>query len=562
MAIEPGQNVKAKQARLMSDQEIYGPEIEKLEAKMRALLPRLEEDNRMRVERNLQTHSTPERNKDDTPAQAYIRYLKKKIDYAQKHPFINKYDDLRAAIPEAQLRAIEQDEYHKRLLHEVLSEHEKVGVGGAQGFTNRVSLATFRKQPMLIPPSLNAQVTPEERSLARSREMEELDKKIYHRERYVQRLTKELQEGNVDPREVDWHKAWILGAQEQIAKMNARYAELQKMHESDYKLPHEKYNLTGFDKKGRPLKHLDAWYKSNRGTAHFNKEGDLVTNDSEFVLFPNTNIRRLARAGVIHGDERTSVGLLPRPILKKIDPQFKEYFAALDEVAPFYPILPYDQWKAQKAREEQVILDHDPSYAGVMYDDKDYANMYKDYVKYTRNENEPIRKLRRALGRFVSFRGLKNIAKSSKDKDAVRKKLKEFFEDYSDELEEYGNEFGFTGEITSLNDIDRLKPQILLAQQRREYMGRVNDYLEVHPNTQLDRDEIARRFKALDERAFEYDPDLAHTVKQAGWSLMSSPAEMKAVADGRCYGDIARYGPIHFERYRQAIREGKTLFQV
>jgi hypothetical protein len=463
-------------------QELYTQELEALRA-----LPEPEYTNEEYLKHlDAGTLPKPPYEKTDEEHQARVKELR---DTAYQ----NNLKALKDAIPAAQRRQYEEQGYGK-LLDATINHYSKYGLP--------TSLTTFKKKPVNVPRWRSAQelkTTDYGRLLQQKKHIDtrvtEMQKQydagqfpvnIANREEPEERRKQRLAE-NI---------AWF---EERSNDLANQINEFDSGNESyiDERETHEPNKLSYLDKKGKPKQSIVRLYKLLRGNGYVDKDGDFIAQQSYHLYSPSashaSDVRKFIKEGILQYDDRSGVYIIPKNVVKKIDPYYKEYSNTVNEI--------FDGYETPNA---------------------DVDSRYNSDLKF-----------RNQFGYLMSLRGVKNLGKTT-NKDGALQAVREFLTDHYGTFvappePEYRE---LPKEINSLNDFRNVQTKYeelthaieqrrLLEQFTREQRRRQAE-LGFDPEGMSDED-ILR----LLAEPFQYSKGIKKLISETdGWHLAVDKEEL------------------------------------
>jgi hypothetical protein len=398
---------------------------------------------------------------------------KERVEQLRETAYQNNIKTLEQAIPEAQRRQYQEQGYDK-LLNAVIQHYAKHGMPVKNYQGKPLSEKTFGKRPINVP----QWKTPEQQREAEYKRLKsraKFDKKVFddlieqyssgnYPNNYGEAQMRE-RHGWTDEQFREWQKKALEEDIERWSGYIANSAGKLSAFEKENVLPvHERENykpneLTFFDKKGKPKQAILRLYKLLRGNGYIDKDGDLIAQQSEWAFSPTashlSDIKKAVKEGLIQYDDRSGVYILPRNVVKKLDPYYKDYNQTVNEI--------FDNYET------------DDAYADSRF-------------------NSDLR-FRNRFGYLMSLKGLKNLAKTT-NKEGALNEVREFLMDhYRDFVDPHTGAHEFKQlpkELNSLNEFRNTRTQ----------------YGELaHAIEQRRAIEQARRDHANQQRALGFDPE-------------------------------------------------------
>jgi hypothetical protein len=462
---------------------------------------------------------------------------------------------LDTAISEAQKRQYQEQGYGK-LLNAVIGHYSKHGMPSANYGGPPLAIKTFKRKPFYAqkwktPDEMRAE---QEKKLVDSlmqvqksnnklrEQIEDYEQKgtIPHMAQYVIPLY-ERENTPIDEIGRKWYEASKRDLEQHRHAVEIEaHRELDDFRRNsgaigsdrDYIKEHKPNVLSVFDKKGKPKQAILRLYKVLRGNGYIDEDGDLIAQLSE-PIFSSTyghasDLRKAAKEGILQFDTRSGVYILPKALVKKLDPYYKDYNQTVNS----------------------IFEDYAPEGA----EDTAYSDL----------------KFRNRFGYIMSLKGVKNLAKTT-NKEGALKEAREFVTDHYDNFARPDNEPEWRAAPKELNSLNEMRTargtfgeiahiierRRAIEGYRRERRARValagldpND-----PGTEnVSDEEIARILEA----PFEYSVPLKALINQTGgWHLARDKEELYEFGKQNhiCVGD---------ERmdYAGKIRSHKSLILI
>jgi len=328
-------------------------------------------------------------------------------------------------------------------------------------------------------------------------------------------LIKHFGQGNIKNRTfsvLDWRTA------EQVAKK--RFKELSgwriEYHEPEYNalkkaietgnfegLPdeREKYTTSGsknttvhFDKKGNPKQPLKNVYRWLRGNAYVDEEGNVVgQTQAPFTYRTSLPYRNLIKDRVIVHTPDSRLTIIPREIVRKIDPYYKDYITSINEFLK----------------------------------DSDYES-----------DSSLVQSIRNKFGYLMSLAAIKNASKSTNKERAlhdVRQYIDDFFTRHRrlrggriihDDLDANDKAARTFDSLNQMRDqAEQYREDDIREERERVERQAIRD-AEDRRLGRMTQAEIEEEMEAKRIEPFDYSEDVQQTVDQTGWKLAESRQDL------------------------------------
>jgi hypothetical protein len=441
-------------------------------------------------------------------------------------------DELNGFISEAQRRQFEE-QGHGKLLDVVLQHYADKGI-------MPTSENTFKKTPI----NVMRRTTADERKLSTIKSL--LYQKNYHtssleraqKRRAITRLEddpetlafyQQYEAHHHSPEEYlqrahDMDDFTIEHAQNYIDDYTN---QLNEAEQAEYK-DEAPVDTPLFNKNGTPKMAIRELYSAMRGTGYIDKDGDLIAHYvSDFgpTASNQTFLRKAAKNGAIQYDERTDTYIMPKAIVKKLDPYYKDYNTSVQGLQAKYKEFFPNALTAE-------------------------ANTYQ-------KPGHPITEYEhfwRRLGKIMSLRGMKNLSKSSNLQGAFNE-IGPFLDDKYRDLTWRRAQNGLGMEYNSMNELRGVGQTIADIEAERYRQERVRQQrIEQREQTEgMTDQEVYDMFN----QPFEYTPGMLQVTEQNGWRLPEDEADL--IVRGRevhnCVGSP-------YQNYAGKIQSKNTLILI
>jgi hypothetical protein len=385
-------------------------------------------------------------------------------------------EELKQFIDPAKMREIEEQQ-HGKLLNHVLNHYSVRGLP--------VSEQTFKKSPINVQRWID-------KKTAHAKQVKDLEQQLkWLNARIAEVSDPDYRDAFIMPIPEEERKAEIARFQGWADDVTSRLDTLKtngpdeifdgRTREGAVKQRSVKPTaLNPLKPDGTPKADLLSLYRYVRGNARIDEDGDLVARVwPDYAATPLIN--KWVKEGLIRHDDRSGIWVIPKNLLKKMDPYHKDYNATF--------------------------------------------NSFYDTVKEHGNWDHPDKEdeFRTKLGRVLTLRGAKNISKTNNPEGAFGV-LREFIDDNFRRLQwrynwtpvenaEIPREFNSLNEIrnaaTRIPEIEHaVERRRQLAELRRQYGGDGDD---------IDEEELQRRLNM----PFQYSMDIINSVKEIApdWRL-------------------------------------------